>query len=464
MTAGRESPGGDNPGGVWITCIVRLVSSETPQVIKTRPTLIEERFRVRGSASRDVIMAEFLLPKGSLDPVAIAAAIPKLVAALPMLSARYQAPRPWGLRTEVEVSGEYRFEDSLRIHPPGTSLDWLHLELTRIHGDIEDSKLWSLHYIPGEIPGEIPGGEADCLLFAIHHLIADATSFARVLITLMHLIEGGTMPAPDDRPTHVEERHEVMRAAIEYRSRPRLVPATRVVRFPQRHRVSDPGLLGNVAPDLRVIRNNAREAGASFHEYSLAAMAIASSRWLAEVAGADVAGADVGGRKVVVRFPVNLRPFDNPVQGFGPAVGHADAITEPFGRGIDEVLPQVRESLAAQRDVLRTDGQRRYAVSPLAPMIWAVPAAARPALMSLAGGDEPTIWLSNSGTFTDGVAQRTIRVRSGILRRSPSAPLILMFSACDKLQITGSLPAAVATPEESGRFFNLFAEVLERGA
>lgn len=424
---------------------------ETDAAIRTRPTLIEERFRARSSSSRDVVMTEMMLAKGSLDPLAIAGALPRLVEALPMLSARYQASSPWGLTPDIVVSGRYRSEDSLQVHPAGTSMDWLHRELTEIHGRVEDNKLWSVHFVPGE--------DHDYLLVAIHHLIVDAPSMAQVLFTLMHLIDGGTVPKLDDPRAHVEERHQVMRAALDYRPRKRLFGAGEVVRFPERHKGAGLGSLGNIAPDIQVIRRNARDAGVTFHEYTLAAAAIATARWLEDVAGVDVAA-----RKLVVRFPVNLRPAANPAMGFGPAVGHADVVTAPPGRAFEDVLGQVRQSLAQQTDVLRTDGQRRFAVNPLAPMLWAVPAAARPVLLSLASDGEPTIWLSNTGAFTDGISQRAARVRAGILRRASSAPLILMFGAGDRLQITGSLPATVASPEESHQFFKVFAGVLEGGA
>ncbi len=418
--------------------------------VRTPTTLIEERFRARAADREDVVITELLLPCGALDPERVSQALPRLVRALPMLTARFERPAPWAFTTHARVSGRLDPEDQVHVHEVGTDLDALHLELTQRHGAIEDNKLWSCHFIPG--------ATSDCLLLAAHHIICDGPSLARLVGTLMYLIEGGDLPPGPDMDVLVRERHDVVAAAVAYGGDSGLRwDASEACGFPVRYDDAGWGALGYARVEMACVADHARSLGVSVNEFALAAVAATSARWLVETSGRPSRD------QLVIRFPVNLRPSRDRAMGFGNTTGYADAVTAPFDAELRDVLGQVRASMESQPAVLARNGQRRFTVPTYGRLLDLVPAALRPAAFSLGAGREPSAWLSNVGWVDNEMTRQAIGLRGGMLRRSPSPPLILLAGFGDALHLTGSLPAGVADEKESAMFFQLFAETCERG-
>lgn len=418
--------------------------------VRTPTTLIEERFRARAGGRDDVVITELLLPCGMLDPELVNRSLPRLVQALPMLTARFERPAPWHFTTHARVSGRLDPEDQVHLHPTGTNLDALHLALTERHGAIEDNKLWSCHFIPGS--------HSDCLLIAAHHIVCDGPSLARLLGTLMHLVQGGELPAGPDIATLVRERHQVVDAAVAYGGEDNLGwDASEACGFPVRYDDAGWGTLGYARVEMAGVAEHARGLGVSVNEFALAAVAVTSARWLVETSGRPQQD------QLVIRFPVNLRPSHDRAMGFGNTTGYADTVTAPFEADLREVLAHVRASMDRQPAVLARNGQRRFAVPSYGRLLDLVPAALRPAAFSLGAGRKPSAWLSNVGWVDNEMTRRAIGLRGGMLRRSPSPPLVLLAGFGDALHLTGSLPAGVANEKESAMFFQMFAQVCEIG-
>lgn len=418
--------------------------------VRTPTTLIEERFRARAGERDDVVITELLLPCGALDPELVNRALPTLVQALPMLTARFERPAPWHFTTHARVSGRLDPEDQVHLHPVGTDLDALHLALTERHGRIEDNKLWSCHFIPGVT--------SDCLLIAAHHIVCDGPSLARLLGTLMYLVQGGDLPAGPDIDALVRERHQVIDAAVSYGGEDNLRwDSGDACGFPVRYDDAGWGALGYARVEMARVADHARGLGVSVNEFALAAVAVTSARWLVETSGRPPQ------EQLIIRFPVNLRPSHDRAMGFGNTTGYADTVTAPFDAGLREVLAQVRSSMDRQPAVLARNGQRRFAVPAYGRLLDLVPAALRPAAFALGSGRNPSAWLSNVGWIDNEMTRQAIGLRGGMLRRSPSPPLILLAGFGDALHLTGSLPASVANEKESAMFFQLFAEVCETG-
>lgn len=426
------------------------VAARSDAPVRTRTTLIEERFRARAGGRDDVVITELLLPCGTLDPELVNRALPSLARALPMLTARFESPAPWAFKTHAHVTGRLDDEDVVHVHAANTDLDALHVQLTERHGPIENNKLWSFHFIPGS--------RSDCLLIAAHHIVCDGPSLARLLGTLMYLVQGGELPPGPDIDTLARERHAVVDAAIDYGGDTGLQRSSRdACGFPIRYPDAGWGALGYAKVEVAPVAARARRLGVSVNEYALAAVAITSARWITETSGRPPESS------IVIRFPVNLRPSHDPVMGFGNTVGYADTLTAPFDATVGEVLAQVRTSMEQQSAVLSRTQQRRFPVPAYARLLDVVPAALRTGAFSLGSGRDPSAWLSNVGRVDNEMTRQTLGLRGGMLRRSPSPPLILLAGFGDSLHLTGSLPAGVANEQESAMFFQMFAGICETG-
>lgn len=431
--------------------IERTLPTDAPnQHFRTRTTLVEERFRVRAGSRHDVVITELHLPHGLIDADRVRRALPGLVRALPMLTARFESPAPWALTTHARVTARLDADDVVHVHPAQVDLDALHVELTERHGPVENNKLWSCHFIEG--------ASIDCLLIAANHIICDGPSLARFIGTLMYLIDGGEIPAEPGIEALTQERHQVVDAAIEYGSGTDLGwKSSDTCTFPARHSDAGWGALGTAKIEMAAVAARARGLGVSVNEYALAAVAVTSARWITETSGRPPE------TDIVIRFPVNLRPSHDRAMGFGNTVGYADTVTAPFDVSISEVLAQVRTSMQSQPSVLARNGQRRFSVPSYARLLDFVPVALRPAAFAWGAGSEPSAWLSNVGWVDNDMARRAVGLRGGMLRRAPSPPLILLAGFGDGLHLTGSLPASVANEKESAMFFEMFAGICEAG-